>query len=363
MSRYIANRFASMSAYVPGEQLSEMEYIKLNTNEMPYPLPDVVAKEVDNELGKLHLYPNPDGSGLINKLAEAYGVKPENIIIGNGSDELLAFVFLAFFDEGVVFPDITYGFYPVYAKLYDVPYQEIPLADDMTINICNYTAIGKNVILANPNAPTGIALGLDDIETITKSNPGHIVAIDEAYVDFGGESAVQLIKKYDNLLVIHTYSKSRSMAGARLGFAIGSAPLIEDLNKMKYSFNPYNVNRMTQVLGEATLNNEAHFIQRRNEIIEVREYTKKRLEELGFTLTNSKANFLFCKHTDIGGHELYSKLKDMGILIRQWNKPRISDYVRITIGTKEQMDALLNTVRKILEEKTNENRKNIPQHS
>jgi histidinol-phosphate aminotransferase len=336
-----------MSAYVPGEQPSDMEYIKLNTNEMPFPLPDIVAKEVEKELEKLHLYPNPDGTKLITKLAENYDVKPENIIVGNGSDELLAFAFLAFFEAGVAFPDITYGFYPVYAKLYDVPNQEIPLADDMTINIIDYTSVGKNVVLANPNAPTGITLGLEDIEIITKSNPDHVVVIDEAYIDFGGESAIPLTKKYDNLLVIHTYSKSRSMAGARLGFAIGSTALIEDLNKMKYSFNPYNVNRLTQILGEAALDNEAYFINKRNEIIEVREYTKKRLNELGFTLTDSKANFLFCKHPDIGGFELYSKLKDMGILIRQWNKPRISDYVRITIGTKEQMDELIAAIEQI----------------
>jgi len=351
MSKFIASRFASMDAYVPGEQPSEMEYIKLNTNEMPFPLPDFVTKEVEKELVKLHLYPNPDGSRLIKKLAEIYDVKSENVILGNGSDELLAFTFLAFFETGVSFPDITYGFYPVYAKLYNVPYQEIPLNNDMTININDYTAIGRNVILANPNAPTGIALNLDEVEAIAKSNPDHIVAVDEAYIDFGGESAVQLTKKYDNLLVIHTYSKSRSMAGARLGFAIGSAPLIEDLNKMKYSFNPYNVNRLTQILGEAALNNEAYFIKKRIEIIEVREYTKKRLVELGFFLTDSKANFLFCKHPDIGGFELYLKLKDMGILIRQWNKPRVSDYIRITIGTREQMEALIVAVKQILNKK------------
>jgi len=348
MSRFIAGRFASMSAYVPGEQPSDMEYIKLNTNEMPFPLPEVVAKEVENELGKLHLYPNPDGSRLINKIAEIYDITPENVIIGNGSDELLAFAFQAFFESGVVFPDITYGFYPVYAKLYNVPYQEIPLADDMTININDYTAIGQNVILANPNAPTGITLRLDDIEKIALSNPDHVIAIDEAYVDFGADSAVPLTKKYGNLLVIHTYSKSRSMAGARLGFAIGSTPLIEDLNKMKYSFNPYNINRLTQVLGEAALNNEAHFVDKRKEIIEVREYTNRTLEKLGFVLTDSKANFLFCKHPEIGGFELYSKLKDMGILIRQWNKPRILDYVRITIGTREQMDVLITAIKQII---------------
>jgi len=325
-----------------------MEYIKLNTNEMPFPPLDTVTDAAKAELGKLRLYPNPDGTKLITRLSEFYGVDPENIIIGNGSDELLAFSFLAFFDDGVVFPDITYGFYPVYAKLYDVPYREIPLLDDLTVGVNDYISISKNVVLANPNAPTGIVLGLDDIKAIAQSNPNHVILIDEAYIDFGGTSAIRLTKELNNLLVIHTYSKSRSMAGARLGFAIGSAPLIEDLNKMKYSFNPYNVNRLTQVLGEAALNNNEYFEKKHREIIQVREYTGKRLQEIGFSLTDSKANFLFCKHPDIGGFELYSKLKEKGILIRQWNKPRIADHVRITIGTKDQMDALLAAVEEII---------------
>ena len=341
MSRFISSRFASLDAYVPGEQPSDMEYIKLNTNEMPFPPPDTVTDAAKTELGKLHLYPNPDGSKLINRLSEFYGVAPENIIIGNGSDELLAFSFQAFFEDGVVFPDITYGFYPVYAKLFNIPYREIPLLDDLTVNADDYMSVSKNVVLANPNAPTGIELGLDEIGAIAQSNPNHIVLIDEAYIDFGGTSALHLTKEHDNLLVIHTYSKSRSMAGARLGFAIGSAPLIEDLNKMKYSFNPYNVNRLTQALGEAALNNDEYFEEKHREIIKVREYTGKRLQEIGFFLTESKANFLFCMHPEIGGFELYSKLKEKGILVRQWEKPRIADYVRITIGTKKQMDALL----------------------
>ena len=351
MSKFLASRFASFAAYVPGEQPSEMEYIKLNTNESPFPPPEAIVSVIKDELGKLNLYPNPDGIRLIQKLADHYNVNPENVIVGNGSDELLAFAFLAFFEGGVVFPDITYGFYPVYAKLYDVAYQEIPVQDDMTISIESYIGIGKNIVLANPNAPTGIALGLDDIERIAKSNPNHIVLVDEAYVDFGADSAVELTKKHDNLLVIHTYSKSRSMAGARLGFAIAAEPIIEDLNKMKYSFNPYNVNRLAQVLGETAIDEETYFVEKRSEIIKVRAYTEKHLQELGFQMTDSKANFIFAKHPDIGGFELYSQLKDMGILVRQWNKQRISEYVRITIGTKEQMNALLEAIERILGEK------------
>lgn len=350
MSKFLSARLAAFDAYIPGEQPSDTEYIKLNTNESPYPpSPGVLSAVSEDALKNLRLYPNPDGKRLIKKLAELYNVQPENVIIGNGSDELLAFAFIAFFEGGVVFPDITYGFYPVYAELYDVSYEEIPLRDDLSINIENYIGIGKNVVLANPNAPTGIALTLDEIEAIAKSNPNHIVLIDEAYIDFGGTSAIPLTYKYDNLLVIHTYSKSRSMAGARLGYAIASAPIIEDLGKTKYSFNPYNVNRITQITGEAALDDEAYYIDKRSEIIKTREYTEKRLKELGFSMTNSCANFLFGKHPNINGHTLYKKLKDMGILVRQWNKPRISDYVRITIGTKEQMEALLTAIEEIIQ--------------
>ena len=350
MSRFLSSRYCALNAYVPGEQPSDVDYIKLNTNESPFPPPERIAKAAGNELKKLNLYPDPDGARLLKKLAEFYKVKPENVMIGNGSDELLAFSFLAFMKDGVVFPDITYGFYPVYAELYDVSYKQIPLLDDFTINPKDYISVGKNVVIANPNAPTGIALEIDEIEAITRSNKNHIVIIDEAYIDFGGKSGIQLTQKYENLLVIQTYSKSRSMAGARLGFAIGAAPLIDDLNKMKYSFNPYNVNRLTQITGEAALDEEVYYRDKRREIIETREYTEKRLGELGFIMTNSSANFLFGKHPEIDGFRLYTKLKDMGILVRQWNKPRISDYIRITIGTKKQMDALISATKIILAE-------------
>ena len=355
MSRYLSDRFAQLDVYVPGEQPGDMEYIKLNTNEPPYPpAPGVIAALSENEIKKLNLYPNPDGTRLLNKIAEFYGVNRENVIIGNGSDELLAFAFLAFCDKvrGVVFPDITYGFYPVYARLYGIPYEQISLKDDFTIDSAGYFNIGKNVVIANPNAPTGVALPLADIEAVLRSNHNHIVLIDEAYVDFGAESAISLTHEFDNLIVIHTYSKSRSMAGARLGYAIAQEPLIEDLNKMKYSFNPYNVNRITQLAGEAALENEDYYRKMRREIIETRGYTAARLKELGFIMTESSANFVFAKHTVIGGYELYAALKERGILVRHFNKPRISDHLRITIGTKEQMDALFTTVKTILAERT-----------
>lgn len=351
MSRFLSNRFAALNAYVPGEQPDEMEYIKLNTNESPYPPPPgVIAAANECEISKLCLYPNPDGTRLLKKLAELYGTAPNNVIIGNGSDELLAFAFLAFCDSEhtVAFPDITYGFYPVYAELYGNPYTQIPLKDDFTIDPADYLNIGKNIVIANPNAPTGIALPQNVIESIVQSNPNYVVLIDEAYVDFGAESVIPLTHKYDNLLVIHTYSKSRSMAGARMSFAIGSASLIEDMNKMKYSFNPYNVNRLTQVMGEAALDEEEYFEEKRREIITTREYTKAHLRNLGFTMTDSKANFLFATHPMIGGHKLYTALKEKGILVRHWDKLRISEYLRITIGTKTQMDALINAAADIL---------------
>lgn len=352
MSRFLSDRFNALEAYTPGEQPGGMEYIKLNTNESPYPPPPgVIAAVNGDELKKLNLYPNPDGERLIKKLAGYYGVAPENVIIGNGSDELLSFAFLAFCDSehGAVFPDITYGFYPVYAQLYGIPYMQIPLKEDFSIDPGDYRNIGKNIVLANPNAPTGIALPPAVIETIIQTNPDSLVLIDEAYVDFGAESVIPLTHEYDNLLVMHTYSKSRSMAGARMAFAIGASPLIEDMNKMKYSFNPYNVNRLTQIMGEAALDEEERYYkEKRREIVATREYTEMRLRELGFLMTESKANFVFVKHPGIAGYELYNALRERGILVRHWKKQRIMDHLRITIGTKKQMDALLEAAAAIL---------------
>ena len=353
MSRFFSKRLEMLEPYVPGEQPVDMEYIKLNTNESPYPPPPgVVAAIGGAEIERLNLYPNPDGMRLIEKLANYYGMSNENIIIGNGSDELLAFAFQAFCDDerSVVFPDITYGFYPVYARLYGIPYTQIPLKSDLGIDIADYCSIEKNIVLANPNAPTGIALKPDAIEAIVRSNPGHVVLIDEAYVDFGAESAMMLTHKYDNLLILHTFSKSRSMAGARLAYAVASAPIIEDLNRMKYSFNPYNVNRLTQLAGEAALEDDAYYSARHSEIVQTREYTDSKLKELGFDATDSLANFVFVKHPAFGGYELYAALKEKGILVRNFKKPRISEYIRITIGTRSQMDALIAAISDIVKE-------------
>lgn len=358
MSKFLSPRLASLTAYTAGEQpvnttgagnTGKPGRIKLNTNESPYPpSPGVLSAIGAQELSRLNLYPSPDGTELIQKLAGLYGLTSDNIILGNGSDELLAFAFLAFFESGVVFPDITYGFYPIYADLYVTPYEQIPLTDDFCINTADYIGNGKNIVLANPNAPTGIALPLCDIEAIAESNPNHIILIDEAYVDFGTESAVPLINKNENLLVIHTFSKARSMAGLRLAYAMASAPVISDMNKMKYSFNPYNVDRLAQVIGIAALGDNDYYKEKQREIVETREYSAARLRELGFEMTDSSANFLFAKSNCIGGAELYLKLKEKDILVRHWDAPRIKDYVRITVGTRAQMDELFQAITEIL---------------
>lgn len=360
MSRFISPALSSLAHYTPGEQPSDSKSaakpapIKLNTNESPYPpAPGVLAALGKRELQKLNLYPNPDGTELVAKIATIYDIPPENVILGNGSDELLAFSFLAFFSGGVSFPDVTYGFYPVYANLYNTPYTQIPLTDNLTVNIDDYINVDGNVVLANPNAPTGIALKLDDIKAIVAKSSNRLVLVDEAYVDFGAASALPLTKEFDNLLVIHTFSKARSMAGARLAYAIAAKPIIDDLNKMKYSFNPYNVNRLTQTLGLAALEEDSYYKEKQREIVETRNYSASRLAGLGFELTDSKANFLFARNARIGGEQLYLKLKGKNILVRHWNLPRISDYVRITIGTRAQMDALFTAVEEILEEEHN----------
>ncbi len=352
MSRFLSEKYSALTPYTPGEQPKERKYIKLNTNESPFP-PSKKAIEYAAEAARsLELYSDPEAKKLTVKIAELYDVSPECVISTNGSDEILNFAFMAFCDEknAAVFPNITYGFYSVFAALNGVPYEEIPLDKDFNINVNDYVGIGKNIFIANPNAPTGIALPLSDIETIVKSNPDNIVVIDEAYVDFGGESAVALTKKYDNLLVTQTFSKSRSMAGARLGFGIGSPSIIADLNMIRFSTNPYNVNSMTMAAGLGVLEDEEYTRSNCKKIIENREYTKKELNKLGFTMTDSKANFLFVRHDKVDGATLYQKLRERGILVRHWNKPIIGDYNRITVGSREEMEALVKALKDILEE-------------
>ncbi|MBQ1928428.1 MAG: histidinol-phosphate transaminase [Clostridia bacterium] len=350
MSRFFSDKYKKLIPYTPGEQPKDMKYIKLNTNESPFAPSENAVKLALEEAGKLELYPDPEVKTLSEIFAKKVGVEPCEVLATNGSDEILNFAFMAFCDDNhpAVFPNITYGFYSVFADLNFIPYTEIPLKSDFTINVDDYIGINKTIFIANPNAPTGIALPLCDIEIIIKSNPDNVVVIDEAYVDFGGESAVNLIHKYDNLLVTQTFSKSRSMAGARLGFGIGCKELINDLNTVKYSTNPYNINRMTMAAGIGTLLDDDYTQKCCKTIIENREYTANELKKLGFTMTPSSANFVFAKHESVSGEKIYTELKARGILVRHFTKSEICDYNRITIGTKEQMQALLSALEEIL---------------
>ena len=351
-SRFFSERLAALKPYTPGEQPQDRQYLKLNTNESPYPPSPGVSAAVAAECEKLRLYSDPECAALRAAMAERYGVQPEQVLMGNGSDEVLNFAFIAFADERrpLAFPDISYGFYPVFAQLNRIPYLEIPLTADFRIAPEDYIGLGRTVVIANPNAPTGIALELADIERIAAGNPDTVVIIDEAYVDFGGESALRLVDRYDNLLVVGTFSKSRSLAGGRLGFAIGSAALIRDLNTVKYSINPYNVNRMSAAAGLAALREDDYYAENCRRIIESRAYTSRELERLGFSVLDSRANFVFARQAQIGGGELYRQLKARGVLVRHFDLPRIRDFVRISIGTGEQMQRLIAEIEKILEE-------------
>lgn len=352
MSRFLSDLYASLKEYVPGEQPQDKKYVKLNTNESPFPpSPGVIAAVTSEEVGKLCLYSDPESKILKQKLAENYNLSSENVFVANGSDDILNFAFMAFAREnGAAFPDISYGFYPVFADLYNINADIIPLEEDFSIDIKKYLSCNKMVVIANPNAPTGKVISKDEIEEIIKSNPGNVVLIDEAYVDFGADSVVELVKKYDNLLVVQTYSKSRSMAGARLGYAFANAEIIKDLEKIKYSTNPYNLNRLTQLMGVKAIEEQDYYDNNCRIIAENREFTVNELQKIGFTVIPSKANFIFAKHESISGEKIYLKLKDKGVLIRHFTSERIKDHNRITIGTKEQMQVLIAKLNEIIEE-------------
>ena len=348
MSRFLNAQYQKLEAYTPGEQPRDQQYIKLNTNESPYPpAPSVVEAMTAEQVKLLRLYSDPTAKGLKEKLAALYDVKPENVFVSNGSDEVLNFAFMAFGGQGVVFPEISYGFYQVYADLYALDSERIPLKADFSIDYRKYCGKDKMVVIANPNAPTGMSIPVSQIEEILKSNSDNLVLIDEAYVDFGGESCLPLIHKYDNLLVTRTFSKSRCLAGGRLGYAFASPAIIADLEKIKYSTNPYNINRLTLLLGEKTVEAEAYYQEKCAEIIKTRAWTEEQLKELGFEVLPSQTNFLFAKTDKIDGGELYQKLKENGILVRHFSDPKISQYNRITIGTPEQMERFVDTVKRI----------------
>ena len=351
MSRFLSKRFAELTPYTPGEQPRDQQYIKLNTNESPFPpSPKVLEAINEEEVKKLNLYPDPTASALTKKLAEYYGVDKKNVILSNGSDDILNFSFMAFCDNenGAVFPEISYGFYEVFAHLCGIKFKKIPLKSDFSIHVPDYYNAGGMVVIANPNAPTGLALSVEQIESIVKANPDRVVLIDEAYVDFGAESAVPLTKKYGNLLVVGTFSKSRSLAGARVGFGIASKEIIKDLDKLRNSTNPYNVNSMSLAAAAAALDDNEYYVSNCKKIETSRKVMSDGLKALGFELTDSTANFVFAKHPKIDGKELYLKLREEGVLVRHFDADRISEYNRITVGSESEVSALLSACEKIL---------------
>lgn len=352
MSKYFSAKYTDLTPYTPGEQPQDRKYNKLNTNESPFPPSPYAQKMAREAAGDVQLYSDPDVKALVKIAAQKFQVGEDEIIFTNGSDDILNFAFMAFSDEQhpAAFADITYGFYPVFAALNHVPYREIPLNEDYTLPVEEFVKAKETLFIANPNAPTGIAISLAEVEKIVSADLGRIVVVDEAYVDFGGESAVQLIHKYPNLLVTQTFSKSRSLAGARLGMGFGCKELISDLQTVRYSTNPYNINRMTMAAGIGALIDDDYFKGNCAKIMATRARSTKELEAIGFTVLPSSSNFIFAKHETLGGEFLYKELKERGILVRHFSKPRLTDYNRITIGSDAQMDALIETLKAIIAE-------------
>lgn len=340
--------------YIAGEQPKNPGMIKLNTNECPYPpAPGVSKMAKETKWEDLRLYPDMNADKLVNALAEYYHVRPSQIFAGVGSDDVLAMVFLTFFNSGkpILFPDITYSFYDVWAQLYRIPYRTCILDDDFHIKKEDYLVPNGGIILPNPNAPTGVLEELEMLEEIIKKNKDAVVIIDEAYIDFGGASCLPLIEKYDNLLVVQTFSKSRAMAGIRIGFAIGCEKLIQYLKDVKFSFNSYTLNLPAIELGTEAVKDDVYFKEITGKIIHTRERVKKELAELGFSFTDTRSNFIFATHCRVPAEEIFLALKKNDIYVRWWNKKRISNYLRITIGTDEEMDRLLSFLREYLKEK------------
>lgn len=355
MSRFWSQVVNGLTPYVPGEQPKIANLIKLNTNENPYPpSPKVLAAiqaELDGDAARLRLYPDPNSDLLKAAVARLHGVSTQQVFVGNGSDEVLAHVFMALLkhDAPILFPDITYSFYPVYCGLYGVDYQTVPLAEDFSINPADY--VGKangGIIFPNPNAPTGRLLAVDAIEQIAKANPDSVIVVDEAYVDFGGESAIKLVDRHDNLLVVHTLSKSRSLAGLRVGFAVGHPALIEGLERVKNSFNSYPLDRLAIVGAVAATEDTAYFEQCCQAVIATRDTLSADLAGLGFEVLPSAANFIFVRLPQRDAGELAKALRDRSIIVRHFKLPRIDQFLRITVGTDAECQALVSALREIL---------------
>ena len=350
MSRFLSPTLSHLEPYTPGEQPQDRSYVKLNTNESPYPPAPAVLEAVQKETGRLQLYPDPACAALRQKAAAYYGLEPDQIMAGNGSDENLFFALRAFCDEDhpLAHADITYGCYTVWCGLLHIPEDIIPLEADFSLDPIQYHGRKETIVIANPNAPTGLALPPEAIGAIADANPDNVVIVDEAYVDFGAQSCVPLIASHDNLLVVQTFSKSRQMAGARLGLTMGNRELIADMERVRSSLNPYNINRMTLAAGIAALESTGYFNETRHQIMETRAWTAGELARRGFELTHSQTNFLFARTDRMEGGTLYQALRDKGVLVRHFSAPRISDWLRITVGTMEQMETLLNKLDEIL---------------
>ena len=338
--------------YVPGEQPKDKNVIKLNTNENPYPPAPGVEKLMNTMTYQdFRLYPDTDATDLTKSLAKFYGVRESQIFIGVGSDDVLGMAFMTFFNNAekpVLFPDITYSFYDVWADLYKIPYKQIPLDENFRIRKEDYLVENGGIIFPNPNAPTGVLESVSDIEEIVKANPESVVIIDEAYIDFGGQSCLPLVEKYENLMVVQTFSKSRSMAGMRIGFAIANEKMIDYLKAAKFSYNSYTMNMPSLIMGVASVDDKAYFEQTCQKIIATREWFKKEMEALGFDFTDSYSNFLFAEHKSVPAKEIFDELKEKKIYVRYWNKARISNRLRITIGTDEQMQQLIEALKEIV---------------
>ncbi|MDO5381777.1 MAG: histidinol-phosphate transaminase [Eubacteriales bacterium] len=337
--------------YVPGEQPKISDVIKLNTNENPYP-PSPAVKEAAKKLNinDCRLYPDPEVSDLTGAIAEFYGVDKDQVFVGVGSDDVISMCFLTFFnsDKPILFPNISYSFYSVWADLYRIPYEKQPLDKDFKINPSDYYKDNGGVIFPNPNAPTGLYMELDAVEDIIRHNQDVVVIIDEAYIDFGGKSAMDFVNKYENVMVVQTFSKSRSMAGMRIGYAIANKALIKALNDVKFSFNSYTMNRTSIAYGVASINDNEYFEKCVNKIIETREAAKKSLTELGFSFPDSKSNFIFATHKSVPAKEIFEKLKEKHIFVRYFNQPIIDNYLRITVGTDEEMSKLMDALKEIV---------------
>lgn len=354
MSRFLNKQYQSLEPYTPGEQPKTEKLIKLNTNENPYPpSPQVMKVLSDGEIDRLRLYSDPEASRLVSAIAGYYGLGTDQVMVGNGSDEILAFSFMAFQNEKrrIYFPKISYGFYPVYGDVFGADAVPIPLTADLRIDPADYHDLSGTIIIANPNAPTGIALEPAEIESILKANRDNLVIIDEAYVDFGAKSCVPFLREYDNLLVVQTFSKSRSLAGSRVGFAMGSREIISDLNRIKFSFNPYNLNRLSILAAAEAIEDETYFRKTRRKIMDTRKWFVSELTRLGFTVLPSSANFVFAKSGKLTGKEYFTGLREKKILVRYFEKEPIADYVRITIGKDQDMKALLEATGELLERK------------